>query len=74
MRNPPLIFNDMKPIQSTTHKNLGLILDNRLSFEEYLTAVGAKVKKTMALLRKLQRILQITHLDCYIQRFYLSLS
>ena len=64
----------MKPIQSTTHKNLGLILDNRSSFEEYLTAVGAKVKKTMALLRKLQRILQITHLDCYIQRFYLSLS
>ena len=64
----------MKPIQSTTHKNLGLILDNRLSFEEYLTAMEAKIKKTIALLRKLQHILQTKHLDCYIQRFYLSQS
>ena len=64
----------MKPIQSTTHKNLGLILDNRLSFEEYLTAMEAKIKKTIALLRKLQHILPTKHLDCYIQRFYLSQS
>ena len=54
MHHPPLIFNKSKVFQSTTQKHLGLILDNRLSFEEYLTAMGAKVSRTIALLRKLQ--------------------
>ena len=40
-----------------TQKHLGLILDNRLSFEEYLTAMGAKVSRTIALLHKLQHVL-----------------
>ena len=53
MRHPPLIFNISKVFQSTTQKHLGLILDNRLSFEEYLTAMRAKVSRTIALLRKL---------------------
>ena len=57
MRHPPLIFNKSKVFQSTTQKNLGLILDNRLSFEEYLIAMGAKVSRTIALLRKLQHVL-----------------
>ena len=57
MRHPPLIFNKSKVFQSTTQKHLGLILDNRLSFEEYLTAMGAKVSRTIALLRKLQHVL-----------------
>ena len=56
MRHPPLIFNKSKVFQSTTQKHLGLILDNRLSFKEYLTAMGAKVSRTIALLRKLQYI------------------
>ena len=38
-------------------KNLGIILDNTLSFEEYSTAMGAKVSRTIALLRKLQHVL-----------------
>ena len=50
MRHPPLIFNKLKVFQSTTQKHLGLILDNRLSFEEYLTVMGAKVTRTIALL------------------------
>ena len=54
MRHPPLIFNKSKVFQSTTQKHLGLILDNRLSFQEYLTAMGAKVSRSIALLRKLQ--------------------
>ena len=57
MRHPPLIFNKSKDFQSTTKKHLDLILDNRLSFEEYLTAMGAKVSRTIALLRKLQHVL-----------------
>ena len=57
MRHLPLIFNKSKVFQSTTQKHLGLILDNRLSFEEYLTAMGAKVSRTIALLRKLQHVL-----------------
>ena len=57
MCHPPLIFNKLKVFQSTTQKHLGLILDNRLSFEEYLTVMGAKVSRTKALLCKLQHIL-----------------
>ena len=40
----PVIYNNTKVCRSTTQKHLGLILDNRFSFEEYLTAMGAKVK------------------------------
>ena len=54
MRHPPLIFNKSKVFQSTTQKHFGLILDNRLSFQEYLTAMGAKVSRSIALLRNLQ--------------------
>ena len=57
MRRPPLIFNKSKVFQSTTQKHLGLVLDNRLSFEEYLTVMGTKVSRTIALLRKLQHVL-----------------
>ena len=57
MRHPPLIFNKSKVFQSKTQKHLRLLLDNRLSFEEYLTVMGAKVSRTTALLRKLQHIL-----------------
>ena len=57
MRHPPLIFNKSKVFQSTTQKHLGLMLNNSLSLEEYLTAMGAKVGRTKALLRKLQHVL-----------------
>ena len=55
--HPPLIFDKSNVFQSTSQKHLSLILDNRLSFEEYLTAIGAKASRTIALLRKLQHIL-----------------
>ena len=57
MHHPSLIFNKSKVFQSKTQKRLGLLVDNRLSFEEYLTVMGAKVSRTIALLRKLQHIL-----------------
>ena len=57
MHHTPLIFVKSKVFQSKTQKHLGLVLDNRLLFEEYLTAMGAKVSRTIALLCKLQHIL-----------------
>ena len=57
MRHPALIFKKSKVFQSTTQKHLGPILDNRLSLEQYLTAMGAKLSRTIALLRKLQHVL-----------------
>ena len=53
IRHPTLIFNNWKIFQSITQKHLGLILDNRSSFEEYLTAAGAEIIRTIALLSKL---------------------
>ena len=40
--------------QSTSQKHLGIILDNRLSFEEHLRLVFSKINKTINLLHKLQ--------------------
>ena len=57
MHHPPLMFDKSKFFQTTTQKHLGLIIDKRLSFEEYLTAMGVKVSRTIALLRKLQHLL-----------------
>ena len=42
--HPPVIFNNAKVFQSTAQNHLGLMLDNRLSFEEYSTAMRVKVK------------------------------
>ena len=64
MRHFQLIVDNSKVSQSQTEKQIGLVLDNRLSFEERLTAMGAKVSKTIAFLRKLQ----------HLQSFYLPLS
>ena len=38
-------------------KRLGLMLDNRLTFDEHLTNVSNKTSKTITLLQKLQGIL-----------------
>ena len=57
IHHPPLIFNRSKVFQSKTRKHLDLTFDSRLSFEKYLTAMGAKVSRNMALLRQLQHIL-----------------
>ena len=57
MRQPPLVFHNTKVFQSSTQKHVDLILNNKVSFEEYLTTMGAKVSKIIALPRKLQHIL-----------------
>ena len=44
-------------MQSTTHKHLGMILDTKLDFQEHLKGKLSKIRKTIGLLGKLQKIL-----------------
>ena len=54
---PNLTFNNshVSPIESQKH--LGLILDNKLNFNEHLKGVLDKISKTVGLIRKFQPIL-----------------
>ena len=53
----PLVFNN-----NVSQKHLGVILDLKLTFEEHLNNVTAKVKKAVGFLRKLRNILLSTTL------------
>ena len=44
-------------METNSQKHLGVVLDNRLSFEDHLNMILNKVNKTIELLRKLQNIL-----------------
>ena len=48
--------------QANSQKHLGVTLDFKLTFEEYLPNVFSKVNKTIGLLRKLQNLLPRTTL------------
>ena len=56
----PLVFNNV--FQIFSQKHLGVILDFKLTFEEHLNNVLAKVNKAVDLLRKLCNILPRTTL------------
>ena len=60
--HPPLVFNNNNVSQAFSQKHLGVILDFKLTFEEHLNNVLAKVNKTVGLLRKLQNLLPRTTL------------
>ena len=53
---PSLIFNNIVT-QSLTQKHLGMFLDTKLDFQEYLKSIFGKVNKTIGLLQKLHHIL-----------------
>ena len=55
--HPPLVFNNNNVSQTYSQKHLGVILDFKLTFEEHLNNVLAKVNKAVGLLRKLRNIL-----------------
>ena len=57
----PLVFNN-NVSQAFSQKHLGVILDLKLTFEENLNNVTAKVKKAVGFLRKLRNILLSTTL------------
>ena len=58
----PLVFNNNNVSQTYSQKHLGVILDFKLTFEEHLNNVLAKVNKAVGLLRKLRNILPRTTL------------
>ena len=51
--HPPLAFNDDNVSGTNSPKHLGVVLDNRLSFEDHLKMVLNKVNKTIGLLHNL---------------------
>ena len=61
-KNPslhPVVHFNNKPVNSTKiHKNLGMVLDSRLSYKDQIKSVLSEVNKTTGLLRKLQPILR----------------
>ena len=57
MCHPSICFNNKSVKQVPPQKHLGMILDNKLNFQEHLKNILSKVNKTIELLRKLQKIL-----------------
>ena len=70
--HPPLIFNNNNFSQTYSQKHLGVILDFKLTFEEHLNNVLAKVNKAVSLLRKLRNILPRTTLITIYKAFIRS--
>ena len=63
--HPPLVFNKNNVSETNSQKHLGVVLDNRLSFEDHLKMILNKVNKTVALLRKLHNTYQDLHCLLY---------
>ena len=55
--HPPLAFNNNNVSETNSQKHLGVVLDNRLSFEDHLKMILNKVNKTIGLLPKRHNIL-----------------
>ena len=55
--HPPLSFNNNNASQTFSQKHLGVTLDFKLTFEEHLNNVLAKVYKAVGFLRKLRNLL-----------------
>ena len=55
--HPPLVFDNNKVSESFSQKHLGVIADFKLTFEDHLNNVLAKVSKAVSLLRKPQNLL-----------------
>ena len=70
--HPPFVFNDNNVSQTYSQKCLGVILDFKLTFEEHLNNVLAKVNKVVGLLCKLRNILPRTLLITIYKAFIWS--
>ena len=55
--HPPLTFNNVDVGQIRSQKYLGMFLDFKLRFNEYLETVLAKVNRGITILRRLQSVL-----------------
>ena len=69
--HPPLRFNNNNVSQASLQKHLGLMLDNRLTFDKHLKNKSNKISKTIGLLWKLENILPwpalLTIYQCFIR-------
>ena len=54
--NPSVYFNNIPVSSTSVHKHLGMLFDDKLSYEHHLSVLN-KVKKTIGLLRQFQEIL-----------------
>ena len=52
-----LVFTNANVSQCKSQKHLGIILDSKLTFEDYYKTVLSKTNRTIGLLRKLQNLL-----------------
>lgn len=55
--HPPLALNNYNVSGTNSQKHLDFVVDNRLSFEDYLKVILNKENKTIELLHKLQNVL-----------------
>ena len=63
--HPSIYFNNKSVKQVPSQKHLGMILDNKLNFQEHLKNILSKVNKTIGLLRKMQKSLPRGPLTIY---------
>ena len=54
----PWIFNNNIVIQSITQKQLGMLLDTKVDFQEYHNSIFSKINTTICLLKQLRSTLQ----------------
>ena len=54
--HPPLVLNNTSVSKPSSQRQLGVILESKLIFEEHLKMVSLKISKTYGLLRKLQNL------------------
>ena len=59
--HPTIYFNNKSVKQVPSQKHLGMILDNKLNFQENLKNILNKVNKSIELLRNLQNICHVDH-------------
>ena len=55
--HPSVYFSNIPVSLTSVHKHLGMLVDDKLSYEHHLKSVLNKVKKIIGLLRKFQQIL-----------------
>ncbi len=62
-RHPPLIFNDHQIVSDNSHKHLGLILDEKLTFAEHVQEAIKKAKRGIGIIRFLSKYVPRNVLD-----------
>ena len=61
--HPALFFNGSYVTRVSTHKHLGLVLQNNLSFEKHLEEIMRKANRVIGMLRHLNKFLPLKMLD-----------